>query len=136
MNGTLLTVTELRPNIVVARVVNGSHAGSIVFIPRMKLQASQQENQNCVPLHRVQFPLRPAFAMTVNKSQGQTLKQMSLYLEESVFTHGQFYVALSRCGCRANVKVMVKGGVYPGREGVYTRNVVYKEALQILQMVQ
>nr|VDD52779.1 unnamed protein product [Brassica oleracea] len=34
--------------------------------------------------------------MTINKNQGQSLKQVALYLPWKVFTHGQLYVALSR----------------------------------------
>ena len=40
-------------------------------------------------LKRIQFPLRPAFAMTINKSQGQSLKYVVLWLNEPVFTHRQ-----------------------------------------------
>jgi ATP-dependent exoDNAse (exonuclease V) alpha subunit len=73
---------------------------------------------------RRQFPIRPTFAMTINKSQGQTLESVGLYIPTPVFTHGQLYVALSRCTDEKNLKVLIIDGSIPGLEGTYTRNVV------------
>ncbi|XP_025825166.1 uncharacterized protein LOC112900525 [Panicum hallii] len=55
---------------------------------------------------RKQFPVRHIFAMTVNKAQGQTIPNMSVYLPEPVFSHGQLYVALSRATTRSNIKIL------------------------------
>lgn len=44
-----------------------------------------------------QFPLKPAWAMTIHKSQGKTFERVIIDLGQGAFAHGQSYVALSRC---------------------------------------
>ncbi len=43
-----------------------------------------------------QYPLKPAWAITIHKSQGLTFDR-AVIDAEAAFTHGQTYVALSRC---------------------------------------
>lgn len=43
-----------------------------------------------------QFPLRPAWAITIHKSQGLTFER-AVIDAQAAFSHGQVYVALSRC---------------------------------------
>ncbi len=76
---------------------------------------------------RKQFPLQLAYAMTVNKSQGQTLSHVGLHFANDVFSHGQLYVAFSRARAPTNVKVQLPNSVH-GRIGLM-RNVMYKKAL-------
>ena len=47
-------------------------------------------------LYRKQFPIRLAFAITINKLQGQDFENLGLYICKPLFSHGQLYVALSR----------------------------------------
>ena len=124
-NGTIAVIQHITKHNLQAKIVNGSHVGRVVLIPRIKLVS----NDSAYPfrLTRKQFPVRPAFAMTINKAQGQTLQHIGLYLSKPVFTHGQLYVALSRVGSGDRVKVCVVNGRHPGLEGVYTQNIVYKE---------
>ena len=79
-----------------------------------------------------QFLVRLSFSMTINKAQGQTIPNVGVYLPESVFSHGQLYVALSRGTSRENTKVLVKPARKFNRVGVYTSNVVYQEVLRDL----
>ena len=44
--------------------------------------------------------------MTVNKSQGQTIPNVGVYLPAPVFSHGQLYVAMSRATSRTNIKIL------------------------------
>jgi len=44
-----------------------------------------------------QFPIRPAFAVTIHKSQGKTFENVVIDVGRGTFAHGQMYVALSRC---------------------------------------
>jgi ATP-dependent exoDNAse (exonuclease V) alpha subunit len=59
---------------------------------------------NGVLYSRFQFPIIPAFGLTVHKAQGKTLTYMLLNLNNSYFAPGQAYVALSRI---ANVENLV-----------------------------
>ena len=75
-------------------IITGRAKGSTTIIPRIKLIS----NTNKIPfkLARIQLPIVPAFAMTINKSQGQSFDKVGLFLETPVFGHGQLYVGLSR----------------------------------------
>ena len=78
---------------------------------------------------RRQFPVRLVFAMTINKSQGQTLKRVCVFLPEPVFSHGQLYVALSRVGSPLDIKVFIRstGDTHEVCDkGAFTVNVVFK----------
>ncbi len=71
--------------------------------------------------------MRLAYAMTINKFQGQTLSHVGLHLIDDVFSHGQLYVAFSRAKAPANIKVQLLD-IMHGRIGLMC-NVVYEEAL-------
>jgi ATP-dependent DNA helicase PIF1 len=78
-NGTDLTVLHLLRNVIHAEIQSGTGKGKQVFIPRMVLAANPEAGKKFIPLKRRQFPVRQAFAMTINKAQGQTLRVMGLF---------------------------------------------------------
>jgi len=129
-NGTRLIVTKIMARIIEAKVTTGPSKDKIVLIPRLNHTPSNPEKMPFT-LQRRQFPVRPAFAMTINKSQGQTFKHIGIFLRDSVFSHGQLYVALSRVGTRSGVNIMVKDGWKEcsgnAPAGVYTQNIVFRE---------
>jgi len=104
-----------------------------VFIPRINLDTTADRTFPFI-MRRRQFPVKVAFAMTINKAQGQSFKRVGIYLSCPVFGHDQLYVAMSRAGIAANTKLFVVNnrntqGKFEGFEGTYTKNVVYPEVL-------
>ena len=129
-NGTRLRIIEIRPRVLKCRVMSGDRrfSGRVVFVPRITLQPSAEDLH--IPLQRPQFPVHLAFAMTVNKSQGQSLRYVGLNLQSPTFSHGQLYVGLSRCTSGQRIKVLFK----PGNTDRKTQNIVYQEVFGGLQL--
>ncbi|XP_024993067.1 ATP-dependent DNA helicase PIF1-like [Cynara cardunculus var. scolymus] len=128
-NGTRLISRGFQHNVIDAEIAVGQHAGKRVFLPIIPL-CPFEDNMFPFKLKKKQFPVRLSFSMTINKAQGQTIPNVGVYLSESVFSHGQLYVALSRGTSRENTKVLVKSAKNFNRDGVYTSNVVYQEVLR------
>lgn len=126
-NGTRLTITRISPRIVEARILSGEFAGQVKLIPRIKLTSTTGE----LPfvLSRVQFPIRLSFAITVNKSQGQSLSTVGVDLRYPVFTHGQLYVAFSRVTTLAGFLVLLPTASHIAQAARTVRNIVYLEVL-------
>ncbi|CAN1170076.1 ATP-dependent DNA helicase PIF1 [Linum perenne] len=108
-NGTRLIVKSLGTWCIEVEVMTGSHAGDKVYLPRR------------------QYPIALCFAMTINKSQGQTLHEVGICLKRQVFTHGQFYVALSRVTTKKGLKILSCDE--DGKPINFMKNIVFREIL-------
>lgn len=126
-NGTKLICRSMHRYFIEAEIANNNsiHAGTPILIPRIKLIAKIPGT--AYELSRIQLPVRAAFAMTINKSQGQTLSRVGVYLPAPVFSHGQLYVAFSRVTDYRNLQVMAEYN--ENTQTHFTKNIVYPEVL-------
>ncbi|KAG2725146.1 hypothetical protein I3760_01G053300 [Carya illinoinensis] len=108
---------------------NGLPPYELVFIPRIPFLPNVDENSG-FPFKRTQFPIRLSFAMTINKSQGQTFDFVGIYLPQPVFSHGQLYVALSRAKTASTVRILIWSVSTERSEKNCTKNIVYTELLR------
>ena len=130
-NGTKLIFRRIHNKFLLeCSIVGGEFNSRIVLIPRITLKPKDRE----FPFEwtRRQFPVRVCFAMTINKSQGQTLQNVGVWLNDSCFAHGQLYVAVSRVGSPSKIKFAIrKIHGYPQNA---TRNVVFKEVFKNISL--
>lgn len=106
------------PNVIEATIISGKNKGNDVLIPRIPMIPTD------LPFNfkRFQFPVRLAFAITINKAQGQSLSVAGINLENPCFSHGQLYVACSRVGSAKKLFIFAPKGK--------SKNIVYPLALQ------
>jgi ATP-dependent DNA helicase PIF1 len=126
MNGTRMIITELKCHsdgrVLFLSCCFYDVSGRLrqVDIPRVPVQVTQSD----MPFvwTRKQFPVMLCFAMTINKSQGQTLPaRVGVVATSHVFAHGQLYVALGRVTHPDNLRVWTLC------DKAFVRNVVYAD---------
>ena len=124
-NSTWLRVEEISIWLLKCSIIGTKFHGKIVSLPRIPLELGEESSG--VEFIRLQFLVKLAFAMTINKSQGQSLARVGLLLRPGVFSHGQLYVALSRVTTPSSIKMVVPRS----ENGLLGRisNVVYPEIL-------
>ena len=106
VNGTLGTVVELDYDLIKVEIENTAGEKEIVEVNPEKWEHiryyTNATNPNDIETEVAgtfeQYPLKLAWAITIHKSQGKTFKNVILDMgKKGAFTHGQTYVALSRC---------------------------------------
>ena len=126
-NGTRLIYDKTMDNKLIQCRIVGSER--VVLIPRITFIPKAGDYP--FEWQRRQFPVRIAFATTINKSQGQSLKNVGVWLRSQVFGHGQLYVACSRVSAPSQLRFAIKreSEADAGEKQLMAKNIVYKEIL-------
>ena len=124
-NGTRLKLVGMHKKWLEVKILTGPRKGEIAFIPKIKMTPADKKKLGFTWV-RYQFPVRRAFAITINKAQGQSLNHVGIFLPEQVFSHGQFYTAISRTTDARNVKIWN----FNSENGTWVKNIVWTEVLR------
>ncbi|XP_059486735.1 uncharacterized protein LOC132203177 isoform X2 [Neocloeon triangulifer] len=106
VNGTRISVSDFSRTRIRGTVLSGSDniKGRVVDVTRIDFFCDVGALHR---MKRAQFPIKLAFAMTINKAQGLTLKRVGLYLPNYLEEHGKPYVGLSRVKSPDDIKLLI-----------------------------
>ncbi|OWZ01734.1 Helitron helicase [Phytophthora megakarya] len=102
--------------------MSGPAKGNTVFIPRITLYTEDDDKEFPFKLKRKQFPVVPAFAMTINKAQGQSIHHVGIYLESH-----HLCLRTVNFTSRKAIKIAVDPEMIDEDGRVHTKNIVYRE---------
>jgi ATP-dependent DNA helicase PIF1 len=101
-----LVVKKLMKNVVKITILNGKFRGENVLLPQIPIIPTDVP----IAFKRFQFPIKLAFTMTINKSQGRTMFVCGIDLS-TCFAHGLLYVTCSCIGKPSSLSVLAVDGV-------------------------
>ena len=116
VNGTMMRLVWIGRYIAQFLILSGKSAGSCEIFSKCMFTITPEASGLPFTVLRRQYPVIPAYCLSVHKAQGQTLQKVGLIFESDPFTHGQLYVALSRvagwdcitaCHSNSNIKNIV-----------------------------
>ena len=134
VNGTRYIITALSSNLITAKKLGANDDEPLLLIPRV-IHLTKNDEFPFI-MKRVQFPVKLAYVMTFQRAQGQSLDKCGILLSRSVWTHGQLYVAMSRCGAMSRVKIYANQAEFEELnlppDNHYRHNVVYTEVFDLM----
>ena len=89
VNGTLIELLHYSRHVLQVRLLTGTQQGRVILLPRCSCHVSPENSGLPFAFARVQFPMVPAYCVSVHKSQGQTLDIVGLCMDQDCFAHGQ-----------------------------------------------
>src|SRR3989338_7503862 len=99
VNGSIGEVVDLAEDSIEVRIGDQVYEVETAVWEKIKYRYDEEEEKIVEDVlgSFEQYPIRLAWAITIHKSQGLTFERLVIDLDHGAFTHGQVYVALSRC---------------------------------------
>jgi len=123
-NGTCIRIIHIQRYTLTVEVVRSRE---IIHLPRIPFK--QKLTNTELSICRKQFPIMPAYAITIHKAQGATLDRVGLDLRSDTFTHGHLHVALTRTKLSENIRILAYADRIQSNQQLRTKHIFYETLL-------